>query len=150
MRYVIDRRVFPWLACCLLAGCGSAAGQVSGKITFKSQPVPDARIAFKSLAEADHEFFGVSNENGEYQVSYRTFKGLPAGRYTVTINRHVLRGGKSIPTGEKGISLIDAGKTIQQAFTFEKDIVAGANTLDFELSTGTKKIIMPEPENIGP
>lgn len=124
-----------------IAGCGASTGQVSGKVTFKSQPVSRGNLVLKSSAQPDLEFFGMVREDGSYQISYRTYNGLPVGKYTVTISRHVLPGGKDLPAGEKGQVLIDAGKTIQQAFTFEKNIVAGNNGIDFELSEGKMQII---------
>lgn len=122
-----------------LAGCGTPTGQVTGKVFWNQKPVPRAELLFEATADAQLQFFGNSDEEGKYHVSYRTFKGLPVGRYKVTITNYTLPGGKPLPEGEKGRVLIDGGKAVQTAFTFEENISQGMQTLDFELSRGQKQ-----------
>ena len=130
--------VFGLILVALVPGCGPSVGQVQGKITFKQQPVTSAELLFLSEANPDQQFSGIARPDGTYQVSYRTFKGLPVGRYSITITRHVLPGGKALPEGEKGAVLKQSGQALKETYVFEKDIAAGANTLDFELQAGKK------------
>jgi len=119
-------------------GCGAPVGQPTGKVTFKGTPVAEAEIKFVSLENPDHEFFGTSQDDGTYTVSYREMKGLPTGKYTVTIVRTTLRNNKPIPAGEEGQAARDSDRAVKKAYQFEKDIVEGSSAIDFELSQGTE------------
>lgn len=121
-----------------LGGCGVPTGQVKGQVLWNQKPVARAELCFESTTDAQMQFFGSADDAGNYHVSYRTFKGLPVGQYKVTIIHYTLPGGKPLPEGEKGRVLIDDGKAIQTTFTFQENIAAGAQTIDFELAKGQK------------
>jgi hypothetical protein len=125
-----------------LLGCGTPTGRPAGKITLRDRPVAGADLVFEFEQNPDERYFGLSDTTGAYHVSYGTKAGLPVGRYKVIIVHQTLPGGKPLPAGEEGDTLKSEGRTIQLSYRFEKDIQAGANAIDFELSQGMK---LPTP-----
>jgi hypothetical protein len=121
----------------MLPGCGSPAGQVEGTVTLNQKPVADAEFLFESTADAHEQFFGTSNIDGWFTVSYRTKKGMPVGTYRVIVTQHTLKKG-TMPTGEHAAILKGQGATVKVCHAFERTIAAGMNNLRFELSEGTK------------
>ncbi|MFO0966260.1 MAG: carboxypeptidase-like regulatory domain-containing protein [Gemmataceae bacterium] len=138
MRTDSARKLGLCLLATVLAGCGGRYGQLKGKVTLNGGPVAGADLAFKSATKAEHEFFGVSGEDGVYQVSYRTFSGLPTGRYGVTVTRHALGDGAPLPAGEEGDAAKSEGRTVKELYLFEAEIAAGDNDVSFELSRGKR------------
>ena len=122
-----------------LGGCGPPSGQVAGKVTFKGQPAAGAELKFQSASNADEQFSGIAGDDGAYVLSYRTLEGLPPGRYNVTITHFTLPGGKPLPAGEAGEVLKSAEKAVKANYVFEQEIVAGPNSIDFELTKGQKQ-----------
>jgi hypothetical protein len=133
-----------WLVCfaiisvgsLFLPGCGATTGKVEGEIQLDGQPVPEAEIVFQSVQDDKEKFLGRSIESGKYQVDYRTKTGLAVGKYKVTITRWIRLDGKPLPGGEEGEVLRNSDKAKKYLVEFEKEIVAGLNTLDFELKQG--------------
>ena len=138
MRMDRARKLGLCLLAAILAGCGGRLGQVKGKVTLDGRPVAGADLFFKSTTKPECEFFGVSGEDGVYQVSYRTFGGLPGGRYDVTVTRHVLGDGAPLPAGEEGDAAKSEGRALKQIYLFEADVAAGDNEVSFELSRGKR------------
>lgn len=122
----------------VLAGCGTPVGRVTGKVTHKDQPVAGAELVFQSEAKKDEQFFGNAGDDGTYQVSYRTYNGLPVGRYQVTVRHYTLPNGKPLPPGEAGAALKSDEKAVERVYVFTKEIVTGTNAVDFELTKGKK------------
>lgn len=137
-------RWVPGVVVLLLVGCGQPVGQPAGKVTWKTQPAAGADLTFQSEKDATLQFFGRSGDDGRYQVSYRTYKGVPVGRYKVTVAWQFLPGGKPLPGGEAGNLLRNSGKAIKKGFVFEADVAAGASTLDLELSQAKQTIDLAE------
>jgi len=81
------------------SGCGpgnSTSGTVSGKVTYKGQPVTGGSLAFHTKEGAIYPT--VINEDGTY-----TLTGMPTGDMTVTVDTEALNPDKVIPTyGEPG------------------------------------------------
>lgn len=117
-----------------LAGCGAPVGQVSGKITNKGEPVAGAEFMFASVADPGSQFFGLSVEGGNLAMTYRELKGLPVGKYTVSITQIAQQDGKALPGGEEGRILKSSAKTTKKVYVFDADIAEGGNTLTFELT----------------
>jgi hypothetical protein len=107
--------------------------------------VGGAELKFAPAATLDDWFTGVSAPNGTYQVSYRTLEGLPVDHYQITIKVASLPSGVPFPPGEQRDSLLSEGKLVEASYAFEKDIVAGENHIDFELTEG-KKLDAPAQE----
>lgn len=139
MRDVVRRTVLCGLLVAL-GGCGGAVGQPTGKIVWNGQPVAGAELMFESDRDAALQFFGRSGDDGVYQLSYRTFKGVPVGHYKVTVTGTFLPGGKPLPTGEAGVALRSSGKAARRAFLFERDVAAGSSTIDLDLGKAAKTV----------
>lgn len=119
------------------AGCGGTTGQPAGKVTWNHQPVSGAEIAFEPEAGPESAAFGSSGEDGTYRLEFRKGTGLPTGRCKVTITRYTLPNGKPLPEGEEGAALRgDEDKVRRHTVVFDKEIAAGPNALDFELTEG--------------
>jgi hypothetical protein len=122
----------------LAAGCSAPLATVSGNVTLKGAPVPEAVLSFQPSSNPDDAFPGTALDSGEYRLSYRDADGMPPGRYRVTVTRAFVRGGKTAPGGEEGEELKANGRALTETYSFEKDVAAGPNTIDFELSQGTR------------
>lgn len=63
---------------------------VTGKVTFQGQPIPNASISFVASDE-DVEATeivrpsGKTDDNGEYELSWKDLEGAPPGKYAVMI-----------------------------------------------------------------
>jgi hypothetical protein len=66
------------------SGCGgSGLVNVSGRLTYKGQPVPSTRVMFQP-EDGGREIHGVTDDNGDFTLKYsRTQTAIPAGRHTV-------------------------------------------------------------------
>lgn len=121
------------------AGCGNSTGQATGKVTWKGVPVEGAELTFAPVAAPEATIHGASGPDGVYHLNYLKDGGLPAGNYRVTVTAYTLRSGKPLPGGEEGSALRgDEGKVVKHTYAFERAVVAGANTHDFELNEGQK------------
>jgi hypothetical protein len=86
------------LALGLLLGCGRGSqvpAKVSGKVTYKGQPVPAGSITFHS--EDKGSYSGTLGEGGAYEIP-----DLPAGTLKVTVETESVNPNKKNPTYEKG------------------------------------------------
>jgi hypothetical protein len=119
----------------LLAG-GPPTGQLAGRILLKGQPVVGADMQFVPADNPEDLYIGVSIAGGEYQVSYRTFDGLPVGQYNVTITHFELPDGKTLGEGEEGEVQKDDAKAA--FYSFESQVERGSNSLDFDLAKGKR------------
>jgi hypothetical protein len=119
------------------SGCGGPAiGQVSGKVTFRGQPVTEGKVTFLpqgagNPAEADLQ------SDGSYRVQ-TIDGGLVVGDYLVLINPPVVLvdtdPGKSPPSPmEKPVKNIPA-RYRNQGTPLKVTVQPGANTFDFDLT----------------
>lgn len=77
-----------------LSGCGSAPESkrepvypVSGKVTYKGQPVADADVVF-FCKEKNISSFAKTNEEGKFKLTtFASFDGAPAGKHIVTVSK---------------------------------------------------------------
>lgn len=75
-----------------LAGCGSAPASkrepvfpVSGKVTYKGQPVVDADVTF-FCKEKNMSSFARTDAEGKFRLtSFASFDGAPAGKHLITV-----------------------------------------------------------------
>jgi hypothetical protein len=93
--------VFP-----LLAGCAPKVGQVTGKVTYKGQPVPAGWVQFRPADPAQNSVTVELKEDGTFTAD------LPAGEVTVTIDNREWepRTGGGIPAIPTGIPLSPEAK----------------------------------------
>jgi len=129
-----------WIGFALLAawiGCGGPPkGQVSGKVTFRGQPVTEGKVTFLPLgagqpAEADLQ------SDGSYRVQ-TIDGGLVVGDYQVLINPPVVLvdtdPGKSPPSPmEKPVKNIPP-RYRNQGSPLKVTVQPGPNTFDFDLT----------------
>lgn len=126
-----------WLLLTVLAACGGPAkGQVSGKVTFRGQPVREGKITFLpqgpgNPAEADLQ------SDGSYRIE-TIDGGLVVGEYRVLINPPVVLvdtdPGKSPPSPmEKPVKDIPMRYRNVNS-PLKVTVQPGPNTFDFDLT----------------
>lgn len=135
-----------WLLAAALAasvtGCGGAVGQLSGHVTSQGQAVPKAELVFTLEGQPAEVFYAVTREDGAYLVDHGAKRGLPPGKYQVTVTDHVLAGGALLPAGEEGLVLRNSGRAIRRTHAFTKEVAAGANEIEIKLEEGE---LLPQP-----
>ncbi len=79
------------LACLILAACvlgcsqKEKLGAVSGKVTFKGQPLTEGLVMFSNPAKGIY-MTAPLDEQGQYKVVMAKGAGLPPGDYQVSVN----------------------------------------------------------------
>jgi hypothetical protein len=126
-----------------LTGCGGAAGQVSGRVTAQGQAVPKAELVFALENQPAEVFYGVSQDDGTYVVDVAAKRGLPPGKYQVTVTDYVQPDGTPVPGGEEGVVLRNSGRAIRRTHALTKEVAAGANEIELKLEEGQ---LLPQPE----
>jgi hypothetical protein len=130
---------FAWLAICL-AGCGSDAlpvAEVSGKVTFRGQPVTEGTISF-------HNSDGLGYGGGEATLgpdgSYRletAAGGVTVGEYKVSVSPPMVINSsdpRTPPFKEyKQVANIPAKYHTPATTDLKATVKEGENTLDFDL-----------------
>ncbi|HKA06052.1 MAG TPA: hypothetical protein VKD71_02260 [Gemmataceae bacterium] len=78
------------LACVLLSGCsGSNVVPVSGTVTYKGQPVPNAYVHF--VPQTGRPSLGETDANGKFTLSYDPeTKGAELGKHRVFMQYNAL------------------------------------------------------------
>jgi hypothetical protein len=131
------------LAAMVLAsgGCGQAKREVanlSGKVTFKGQPLPVGFINFMPDVAGGNrgEVKGFEIKDGVYNTAEGTNPGIYPGPNKVMISG--FNGKPKMPLWPKGEQIINP-------FTVELTVAAGTNTKDIEvpLSAGQNVKIVP-------
>lgn len=76
------------LACILLCGCGSGKVPVSGRVTYKGQPLADATVMFHG--ESTHATaHAITDDKGEFMLTSREDDdGVLPGSYKVTVGKY--------------------------------------------------------------
>lgn len=88
-------------ACLAVIGCGAGKGDVTGKVTFKGEPLKGGYVSFVSEGGGP-SFTGTINDDGTYLVP-----NVQAGKYKVCVDTESLKsssgqGGPGMPPGAKG------------------------------------------------
>lgn len=121
----------------LAVGCGASLGQATGKVTWKGTAAARADVVFAPEADPDAAVYGVTVADGSYHLDYARKRGILAGKCKVTVTWFTLRDGKPLPDGEAGAALRgDDAKVVRHVYQFEKDVAAGLNAFNFELTEG--------------
>ncbi|MBA4030333.1 MAG: hypothetical protein C0478_05495 [Planctomyces sp.] len=116
-------------------GCGGAAGpplgQVTGKVTFKNQPVEGALVQF--LPADGRPSFGTTESDGTYRMEYTEgHPGAVVGKHTVRISKEPASG--EVPADVKAKKTIDPLPMKYNAKSIlEADVRSGNNVFDFAL-----------------
>lgn len=71
--------------CAGVCGCGSGRAKVTGRLTYKGEPVPSTRVVFQP-DDGSRGSIGRTDDNGCFSLSYsRQENRIPRGPYTVTL-----------------------------------------------------------------
>lgn len=118
----------------LLSGCGSVS-DVSGTVKKDGQPLPDADLVFAPEGkEGERVFYALSVEGGKFQVDYGEEKGMPPGKYNITVTWYTLPNGEPLPPGEAGANLKTTDKVRKLTKEFSRDVSSGDNKLELDVS----------------
>jgi hypothetical protein len=131
------------------AGCSGSgvAGTVpvSGKVTYKGQPVGGATVSFIGEAGGSRGAVAVSEADGTYKLRTLETEGALPGKYTVTVTKTESAASTTLPTMEEmakssgkpppeAKELLPAkyGDPAQTPLKFE--VKAGSNNIDLPLT----------------
>ena len=120
-------------------GCGPTVGEISGKVLLDKQPIANVEIVFISTADANQQYYGLSLDDGSYQVDYRTLKGMPVGRYDAKVTRYLQPDGKSLPAGEEGEVMKSSGQAVKVTYVLPIEVARGEHPLDLVLDNAEKE-----------
>jgi hypothetical protein len=88
---------------CCLSGCGGGVDDrpevaaVSGKVTYKSEPVIGANVVFRSEG-SPRVASGITNDKGEYKLTtFDTDDGAVVGDHAVVIMKNAPAGDSALP-----------------------------------------------------
>jgi hypothetical protein len=76
-----------YLSVASLVGCHHSGPQynpVTGKVTFRGQPVADGRIRFNN-PQAPVDVTAILKSDGSYEIVMASGKGMPEGTYAVAV-----------------------------------------------------------------
>ena|SRR2546421_11045749 len=86
--------------CCLTAalglllaasGCGGPLVNVTGRLTYKGQPVPSTYVIFNPEEEGKRASRGVTDDDGNFMLTHsKSNTGALRGRHTVTLQYHLI------------------------------------------------------------
>jgi hypothetical protein len=123
-------------------GGGSKTAAVSGRVTYKGKPVPNASVSFTPVEGTGRAADGVTDSNGRYTLTtYSASDGAPPGKYRI----HVIAYGPSRPPkpGETGSGMpgeMMPGDPVIPTKYFKPDtsgltyeVKRGSNTANFDL-----------------
>ena len=130
----------------LCVGCGKGDGlnraSVEGKVTLDGTPVEKGSISFVPTAGTKGPSVGGTIENGRYSLP--SANGPVVGKYRVEIHAP-RKTGKQIqaPMAPKGTMTDEVADAAPAQYnsksTLEKEIKAGKNEIDFDLTGGAAK-----------
>jgi len=88
---MLDQRATSWVAATLalaVAGCSSEGGlvPVSGKVTYRGQPVPGATVLFMG-DENTRPTTAISGSDGSYSLMTLDSRGAMPGKYSVVVSK---------------------------------------------------------------
>jgi hypothetical protein len=129
----------------LSGGCGGGSSKtaaVSGRVTYKGKPVPNANVSFTPVEGASRAAEGLTDTNGRFTLgTFSTSDGALIGQYRVSI---IARGpGRPAKPGDLGSGMpgemMPGDPVIPQKYfapdssglTFE--VKRGSNRADFDL-----------------
>lgn len=125
--------LFLLVLCCTL-GCGGSTSRVSGRVTLDGQPLTKGTITFSSLGEAPAAIGQISS-SGTYRLSVGSSPSVAPGQYQVTIVATELM--PPTPTDPSPLPKKLTPEKYNNPATsgFTREVKAGSNSFDFELSS---------------
>jgi hypothetical protein len=126
-----------------LSGCTKGGAEkpklvpVQGTVTMDGQPLVGASVMFGGVA------LGETDANGHYELSKGKEKGVPAGDYTVVVEKWVNPDG-SVYKSAEGVSPMEAGAKQEippkysnaEQSQLKKTVPPEGGTIDLELTSG--------------
>jgi hypothetical protein len=130
--------VLPGLVCCcLVVGCGKSTYNISGKVTFKGQPIPAGTIYFIPDTKKGNE--GPSGwatiKDGSYDTSAEGGKGMIGGPMIVAIEGIDTTAGAK--TDKSGVEI--HGKALFPKYEMSVDLPKEKTTKDFDVPADAAK-----------
>jgi hypothetical protein len=128
-----------------LAGCGESLSSVTGKVTYKGQPVTEGTIIFSPIGAGGTNPGSPASANvkadGTYEMQTGTRNGAVIGKSTVS---YTAPGGKASTDPKKqGEPSPYAGLDAMQT---EVEVKSGKNVIDIQLDVAKpKKGVVPPP-----
>lgn len=125
-----------------LAGCGpkhTPTVPVTGKVTFKGQPVEGASVAF-FLDGSGTPAVGTTKSDGTFDLtSHEPGDGAQEGQHKVTVTK-VESNAPAVPAGESMEAALKRGQTkVTETMALPPDYAdAGKTTLSFSVKKGEK------------
>jgi hypothetical protein len=128
-RIVVLGGLLPALICCLAVGCGGKGNRVSGKVTFKGNPVPSGKIYFiPDESKGNSGPTGYADiRNGDYDTSDRGGRGAVAGPVNVVIEAN----DGSPQTDEKSGEVV--AKALFPRYETTADLPDSSSTQNFDV-----------------
>lgn len=146
MNLLLPRFIAITLAVAFASGCGSkdatgpdlSGAKITGRIVERGKPVKilkdeTIKISFIGLADADGKVTGGGDvkEDGSFEIAGPSGKGLPAGKYKVTLSSDIYGGG----AGDRFQDKLDA---VASQMVVD---VGGSGTDNFEIDIVTRKAV---------
>lgn len=117
----------------LAAGCGKRVN-VTGKVLENGKPIAQAELRLASESDATLFVSGISDQNGVYMLDTAGKRGIPPGRYKVSITWWRLRDGKPLPEGEAGSALRGTSKVRSFSAELSTEIKADSSSVDLDVT----------------
>ena len=130
----------------LLVACGCQKGPktpptypVSGKVTYKGEPVEGATVSFLPSAEGGQAASGVTDASGQYKLtSFKKDDGAVAGQYKVAIAKY-----KDEPAEEEAAGGSAAGGDDSEEYPEDYTEPVGGAEGDDEDTGGEAESLLP-------
>ncbi|HVL12026.1 MAG TPA: hypothetical protein VM529_05645 [Gemmata sp.] len=135
-------RLAPALACLLLLGCGGEKiYRVSGKVTFKNQPVPAGKIYF--MPDGSKGNTGPTGyadiKDGEYDTDAAGGRGAPSGPVIIAVEGTDPSAPPDKPKKGEEVSEESTVKLLFARYELKADLPAEASTKDIEVPAEAAK-----------
>ena len=127
----------------LATGCGSSdgvpRGAVSGKVTLDGKPVPQGTISFVPVDASAGPSAGATIVDGAYAIDEQGGPVIGKNRVQITAPRKTGKKFPAVPPAPAGSMIEETEESVPAKYNtdseLERDIKAGENTLDFELTS---------------
>jgi hypothetical protein len=130
-----------------LAGCGSGSrpegiAAVSGRVSLGGEPLAGAIVTFVPVQSGSSTSLGRTDDEGRFTLLYGgNVQGAQVGRHRVTITTFSRGNPDADPPRPASAEKVPA--QYNRDTTLMADVVAGPNTIDFELESSGQIAALP-------